>query len=600
MGTDQSESGLSASQSESGLSASQSDHSRIGPTDQNSPAPPSCTGYPTLTNSLQDDPDLTKFEDDPDPGFIPDEASWQSINKVIGDTPKPDTSSCLSPMASISLCKHGHFLCQSVHHSGTLTILLNKSQLVRRKQNEKIDKEEGLSGDNPDQHLKNMIDSALMPQRDPAFRCPTCRICSNCAPIESLTRKQKLVILLKRESPTITSNTRIVNGPTKPGFLKIITKLPLTADGGQSNFHAVLREFDRKMLKLDSSSKQSLQSELDKAIAANFVSKVSDLPEQLQAEIKKDSRFVSTVAAFKESGSTPARICTNFSAGKLSENDVALTGKTSINLEKTARLFKTHSHVATLDVKKFFHQICLSDQDVKRHLFCWRQDLDPKNPPEIFCYTRLCFGHTSASLISEESVKKIANFGELVCTHCTGNYSALSPTNSSDAECPGISHQLAILCSKMNVDDLILATSSEKNLTLLINYAIALFGLFGFSFKEANISHLGRRDTATSSDPDPPSCTGLTGKSSGSSDPDPPSCTGLTGKSLGSSDPDPPSCTGLTAEPSPEQSQDDLVGVLGYRWHPKKDFIKLKSPTISNGKKSRGKLVASKLAPKKK
>ena len=170
--------GVLSSLPEGGLLASQSDHHSEGPssggdlTDQPSLGP-SYTEYPTLTNSMQNDPDPTDFKDDPDLGFIPDEASWQRINKAIDDTPKPDTSSCLSPMANISLCKHGHFLCQSVHHSGTLTILLNKSQLVRRKQNEKIDKEEGLSGDNPDQHLRNMIDSALMPQRDPAFRCHT-------------------------------------------------------------------------------------------------------------------------------------------------------------------------------------------------------------------------------------------------------------------------------------------------------------------------------------------------------------------------------------------------------------------------------------------
>ena len=60
-----------------------------------------------------------------------------------------------------------------------------------------------------------------------------------------------------------------------------------------------------------------------------------------------------------------------FSAGRLSENDMALTGKTRINLEKTSRIFKSHLHVACLDVKKFFHQVSLSNEDVGRHLFCW-------------------------------------------------------------------------------------------------------------------------------------------------------------------------------------------------------------------------------------
>merc|ERR1712243_91730 len=160
-------------------------------------------------------------------------------------------------------------------------------------------------------------------------------------------------------------------------------------------------------------------------------------------------------------------------------------------------------------------------------------------------------------------------------------------TNSSDAECPGISHQLAILCSKMYVDDLILATSSEGNLTLLINYAIALFGLFGFSFKEANISHLGRRETQTKeSTPLPPASHKKDPVGEGQH----PSVGPSSGPSGDSTDQP-------SVGPPPEQSEDDLVGVLGYRWHPKKDFIKLKSPIISNGKKSRGKLVASKLAP---
>ena len=174
-------------------------------------------------------------------GFLPDEATWQEINKAIGEVPKNDPPSILTPLSGISLCKHGHFTCRSVHHNGSLSILLNKGQLVRRKQNEKIGNEVGLSASHPDHHLKAMIDTALMPQRDPGHRCPTCRVCAQCAPIESLTRKQKLDILLKRETPTITSNTRIVSDPTRPGFLKIITKLPVIGDGGQKNFMQSLK-----------------------------------------------------------------------------------------------------------------------------------------------------------------------------------------------------------------------------------------------------------------------------------------------------------------------------------------------------------------------
>ena len=209
----------------------------------------------------------------------------------------------------------------------------------------------------------------------------------------------------------------------------------------------------------------------------------------------RDPRYVSTVAAFKEGGTTPARICTNFSAGKLSENDTALTGKIQINLEKTCRSFKANSHVASLDVKKFFHQVSLSTEDIARHLFIWRHNLDPANPPETYCFIRLCFGHTSSSLISEEAVRKITRFGELVCTHCAGNYSEsslLSTFNTAQlGACPGVSHHLARLVKRMYVDDLIIATSSQNNLTLLVNYATALFNLFGFAFKEANIVHQG-------------------------------------------------------------------------------------------------------------
>ena len=190
------------------------------------------------------------------------------------------------------------------------------------------------------------------------------------------------------------------------------------------------------------------------------------------------------------------QICTNFSAGRLSENDTALTGKIHINLERTSRSFKSHSHVASLDVKKFFWQVSLSTDDMRRHLFVWRQDLDPANPPEIYCFMRLCFGHTSSSLISEEAVRKISHFGELVCSHCNGNYSVSSLLSTRHVEqlgaCQGVSHHLARLIKNMYVDDLILATSSHTNLTLLVNYATALFGLFGFSFKEPNIVHHGK------------------------------------------------------------------------------------------------------------
>lgn len=112
----------------------------------------------------------------------------------------------------------------------------------------------------------------------------------------------------------------------------------------------------------------------------------------------------------------------------------------------------------------------------------------------------------------------------------------------------------------MYVDDLVLATSSEQNLLLLINYAIALFGLFGFTFKEANVSHLGKRSTQPQSSEAAPSSTQAESADDGLAAPNP-----------------------IQAE-----SADD-----GYKWSAKEDDIKLKTPVISNGKKSRGRLVAS-------
>ena len=558
--------------------------------------------------------------------------TWRHINEVIGVMTVEKQKESHSP--NLSKCKHGHFVCQSAHHEGPFTILFNKQQNVRKKQNQKIKEDEGLSAIKPGHQIKSVIDSVLMPQRVHDHRCPTCKVCTECAPIENLTRKQKLDILLKRESPIITSNTQIVNDPTKLGFLKIVTRLPVTEHGGLKDRTSVIREFDKKMLKLAPDLKQSLQAELDKALASNYASKLIDLPEQLREEIMRDPRYVSTVAAFKEGGTTPARICTNFSAGKLSENDTALTGKIQINLEKTCRSFKANSHVASLDVKKFFHQVSLSTEDIARHLFIWRHNLDPANPPETYCFIRLCFGHTSSSLISEEAVRKITRFGELVCTHCAGNYSEsslLSTFNTAQlGACPGVSHHLARLVKRMYVDDLIIATSSQNNLTLLVNYATALFNLFGFAFKEANIVHQGgstppKPDSAfmesgshltpglTTPQPYPAvppaasesSLEDLPGQSdrvsSGSDLLDPPTASSQSDHVASGSDLPTASGqsgqvtpgTGAQPAPDPSPAPSEMVGVLGYRWAPKTDIVKIKPPTISNGKKVRGRLVAS-------
>ena len=378
------------------------------------------------SKARSDPPAASEYFSEPEPAAHSLAAHFPAASEYFPEyfsEPEPAAHSQAAHSPNLSRCEHGHFICQSAHHEGVFSILFNKQQHVRKKQNQKIEDDEGLSVSKPDHQIKTIIDSVLMPQRVNDHRCATCKVCLECSPIENLTRKQKLDILLKRESPTIMSNTQVVNDPTKPGFLKIIARLPSTGEGGLKDRASVIKEFDKKMLKLAPNLKQSLQAELDKAMSLNYVSKLMDLPELLKEKLMEDPRFVSTVPAFKEGeSSTPARICTNFSAGRLSENDTALTGKIQINLEKTCRSFKSHSHVASLDVKKFFWQVSLSTEDMRRHLFIWRRDLDPANPPEIYCFMRLCFGHTSSSLISEEAVRKISHFGELICCHCDGNY----------------------------------------------------------------------------------------------------------------------------------------------------------------------------------
>merc|ERR1712237_69870 len=174
-----------------------------------------------------------------DPPTTPE--TWRQINAVVGGraVEKPDEYN--SP--NLSKCQHGHFVCQSTHHEGVLSILF-------KKQNKKIKDDEGLSVTKPNHQIKAVIDSILMPQRANDHRCPTCKVCAQCAPIENLTRKQKLDILLKRESPMVTTNTQIVNDPTKPGFLKIVPRLPSAGQGGLKDRASVIREFDKKMLRL--------------------------------------------------------------------------------------------------------------------------------------------------------------------------------------------------------------------------------------------------------------------------------------------------------------------------------------------------------------
>ena len=75
-----------------------------------------------------------------DPPMAPE--TWRQINAVVGGktVEKPDEYN--SP--NLSKCQHGHFVCQSAHHEGVLSILFNKQQNVRKKQNQKIKDDEGL------------------------------------------------------------------------------------------------------------------------------------------------------------------------------------------------------------------------------------------------------------------------------------------------------------------------------------------------------------------------------------------------------------------------------------------------------------------------
>ena len=454
----------------------------------------------------------------PDDHHPPSIAKSQSpTNVLLGSEAEPiesDDSQALDTTESI-WCEINHILVENEHltqdqpiqskipsninsnsvKSKSEVLLFNKPKALRAQNNKKIAQSEEFHETMKKKNVTELIDTMLMPVRDPHHRCGTCSRCITCAPLESLDRSTRLSLLKGRENSTIMENIQIIDDPNTPGKLRVCVKLPSDHDnpGGPTQKEQVIREFDRKMCRLDPVSKASLQQELDKYIRAGYVVRFDSLPSEIKDKIlSQPVRYVSSVAAFKESQSTPSRLCLNFSSpdviSKKSENSSSLGGKIDLSIAKTARFFKSYRCTAVGDVRKYYNNFLLQTNDIAKQFFCWRTNLSINAPIEFFLFTRLTFGHIAAGTLADGGILKIISFGESHCKFCNGRFSHSQPTQSQGNNCRGVSHLLARIFDKTYIDDFFFATHSSTALHQLIKYTVALFNLFSIQFKGIHCS----------------------------------------------------------------------------------------------------------------
>ena len=63
-------------------------------------------------------------------------------------------------------------------------------------------------------NVKDILDRYLTPNWDPKCRCEMCARCITCAPLDAMSKKNKLDISKLRENPDISRNINFVNDPT--------------------------------------------------------------------------------------------------------------------------------------------------------------------------------------------------------------------------------------------------------------------------------------------------------------------------------------------------------------------------------------------------
>ena len=413
------------------------------------------------------------------------ECLWNEINNILICKSDPDQSKS-------DQCGNQSDI---TNQSTPQVLLFNKPKMLRKQNNKKIIQSEEFKDTVRKKNISELIDSLLMPIRDHNFRCGVCSKCINCSPLENLDRLQRLNILKGRENSTIMENINIIDDPNNPGKLRICVKLPSdeNSPGGPTQKEQVIREFNRKMTTLDPDSKASLQREIDKYIELGYVVPFDALPPDTQTKILSQSvRYVSSVAAFKNSQSTPSRLCLNFSSPdnitRKSENSSSLGGKLDIDIAKTARFFKAYRATAVGDVRKYYNNFLLQTADIAKQFFCWRKDLSIHEPIIFYLFTRLTFGHVAAGPLADGGMLKIISFGEQHCSFCKGRYSRSEPNKSTGDVCWGVSHLLAKIFSKTYIDDFFFAHHSHTALHQLVNYTVALFNLFSIQFKGIHYS----------------------------------------------------------------------------------------------------------------
>ena len=425
---------------------------------------------------------------------------------------------------------------------------LSKSKMQTSRDTNKLQKE----GLNKEQKncVEDILEEFLSPKVQGSFRCPTCSKCIACAPVSGLSKNQRLAVAKLRENQPMWNSVNIIHDPERPGFLRLVCRLPTEPDlmASRTNLTETLKSLDNKMAQLTQDDKISLQEEVEKNLQLGTMVKITDLPNHIQEYIRRQNKhYVCISPAFKSSSrSTKSRICYDLSRpdpkSRRSENQRSMTGFLPIDLAVTARQFKAYSDVCVCDITKFFNNLFLGVSDMARQLFVWKKNGMKDAEPEHYVITRLLFGHASSSNLARISLMKILHFGESICSvpsnqgGCQGKFSTVLETTDTPW-CPGIAHIFAKQTLRGYVDDLCYGAASQQDLRSMMKYGQNLLEIFSYKLKGVDFS--GQKDVTDTATVD----------------------------------------------------ENGHVLIAGYRWHVHTDTLSMRPTCITNGIKYRGKYI---------
>ena len=260
------------------------------------------------------------------------------------------------------------------------------------------------------QSFQSTLQTLLYENPTEDFRCPTCRFCAICKdPTKSFARSVQgdLQNSILRNCVTI-----------DPVTDKMVARLPLP-DNYQSQLRPNMGQCDkrlrsqlRKLSTRPREEKDQLLQSVDKLLKRSFIVDYIDLsPEEKLVVDKTDiGFFIPTSIVFKESLSTPCRLCLDASAktpGGQSLNSILVKGEIELNMPRLIQNFRSDKIACTGDLSSFFNRVKMTPEHWSLQRFRWIPDLDPNGIIHTMVVKTVIYGVRPSPVLCHFALEKL-------------------------------------------------------------------------------------------------------------------------------------------------------------------------------------------------